>query len=138
MRTLITNIKELLQVREPNIDKVCGLNMAILPSITNAYLTIDNNLISDFGLMINCPTGDFDKTINAAGKTVLPSWCDSHTHIVYAGNRVGEFADRISGLSYEQIANNGGGILNSAKKLQEIDETELFNQSKKRLYSLKT
>jgi imidazolonepropionase len=71
--------------------------------------------------------------IDAAGKTVLPTWCDSHTHIVYAGNREQEFVDRINGLSYEEIANRGGGILNSAKNYNETSEDELYEQSKKRL-----
>lgn len=77
-----------------------------------------------------------DEVIDAKGKIVLPMWCDSHTHIVYAGNRVQEFVDRINGLSYEEIANRGGGILNSAEKLQTISEDELYEQSKKRLHNV--
>lgn len=133
MRTLITHIKELIQVRETPISKVSGAEMAILPKIENAYLLIDDNLIADFGKMENLPEISVDKTIDATGKVVLPTWCDSHTHIVYAGNRVQEFVDRISGLSYEEIANRGGGILNSAKKLNETSEEEIYNQSKLRL-----
>ena len=133
MTTLITNIQELLQIRDASITKVSGAEMAVLPSIKNAYLLIENDLISDFGLMENCPKISADKTIDAAGKVVLPTWCDSHTHIVYAGNRVQEFVDRINGLSYEEIANRGGGILNSAKKLNETSEEEIYNQSKLRL-----
>jgi imidazolonepropionase len=116
MTTLIINIKELLQVRETSVSKVSGAEMGILPSIKNAYLVIENNLIADFGAMENLPKINSDKTIDATGKIVLPTWCDSHTHIVYAGNREQEFADRINGLTYEEIANRGGGILNSAKK----------------------
>jgi len=130
MKTLITNIKELIQVRETPIKKVSGAEMAILPTIENAYLLIENNLISDFGKMENLPNISPEKTIDATGKVVLPAWCDSHTHIVYAGNRVQEFVDRINGLSYEEIANRGGGILNSAKKLNETSEEEIYNQSK--------
>ncbi|GAB3723055.1 imidazolonepropionase [Flavobacterium koreense] len=133
MTTLITNIQELLQIRDASIRKVSGNEMAILPSIKNAYLLIENDLIADFGLMENCPKINADETIDATGKVVLPAWCDSHTHIVYAGNRIQEFVDRINGLSYEEIANRGGGILNSAKKLNETSEEELYNQSKARL-----
>ncbi|MEO8236364.1 MAG: imidazolonepropionase [Flavobacterium sp.] len=133
MKTLIINIKELLQVRENHIDKVSGTEMGILPKIDNAFLLIENNLIADFGSMSNCPNIEADQTIDATGKIVLPTWCDSHTHIVYAGNRIQEFVDRINGLSYEEIANRGGGILNSAKKLNETSEEEIYNQSKIRL-----
>ena len=133
MTTLITNIQELLQLRDASIKKVSGAAMAILPSIKNAYLLIKNDLIADFGLMENCPKINADKTIDATNKVVLPAWCDSHTHIVYAGNRVQEFVDRINGLSYEEIANRGGGILNSAKKLNATSEEEIYEQSKKRL-----
>ena len=133
MRTLIINIKELLQTRENPTEMVSGKEMAILPSIRNAYLLIDNDLISDYGEMENCPTANVDTIINANGKIILPAWCDSHSHLVYAGNRELEFVDRINGLSYEQIANRGGGILNSAKNLNETSEDVIYNQSKKRL-----
>jgi len=133
MTTLITNIKELLQVRETSISKVSGAEMAILPTIKNAFLILKDNLIADFGSMENLPNINADKVIDATGKIVLPSWCDSHTHIVYAGNREQEFVDRINGFSYEEIANRGGGILNSAKKLNETSEEEIYEQSKLRL-----
>ena len=133
MTTLIINIKELLQVRDSSISKVSGAEMAILPTIKNAYLVIQNGLISDFGLMEDLPNINPEKCIDADGKMVLPSWCDSHTHIVYAGNREQEFVDRINGLTYEEIANRGGGILNSAKKLNEATENEIYDQSKARL-----
>ena len=133
MITLIVNIKELLQVRETAIDKVCGTEMAILPTIKNAFLVINDHVIADFGSMDHMPKINADKTIDATGKMVLPSWCDSHTHIVYAGNREQEFVDRINGMTYEEIANRGGGILNSAKKLNETAEEEIYNQSKIRL-----
>ena len=133
MTTLIVNIKQLLQVRETTITKVSGSEMAILPIIKNAFLLIKDNLIADFGTMDNAPKIDVGKVIDATGKIVLPSWCDSHTHIVYAGNREQEFVDRINGLTYEEIANRGGGILNSAKKLNETTEDEIHNQSKERL-----
>ena len=133
MKTLITNIQELLQIRDASINKVSGVEMKQLPSIKNAYLIIEDDRIADFGKMKNCPVIKVDITIDATGKVVLPTWCDSHTHIVYAGNRVFEFVDRINGLSYEEIANRGGGILNSAKKLNETSEEDLYEQSKVRL-----
>lgn len=133
MTTLITNIQELLQVRETSISKVSGAEMAILPTIKNAFLVLENNLIADFGSMENLPEIKADKTIDATGKVILPTWCDSHTHIVYAGNREQEFVDRINGFTYEEIANRGGGILNSAKKLNETSEEEIYEQSKLRL-----
>lgn len=133
MKILIKNIKELLQVRPAGISKVSGAEMASLPKIDHAYLVLENDLISDFGSMDNCPPESGYDVIDAEGSAVLPTWCDSHTHIVYAGNRVQEFVDRINGLSYEEIANRGGGILNSAKKLQETPEEEIYNQSRKRL-----
>jgi imidazolonepropionase len=133
MKTIITNIQELLQIRDASINKVSGAEMKQLPTIKNAYLIIEEDCISDFGSMENCPEIIADITIDASGKVVLPTWCDSHTHIVYAGNRILEFVDRINGLSYEEIANRGGGILNSAKKLNETSEEELYEQSKVRL-----
>jgi len=133
MQTLIINIKELLQVREIGIDKVSGAKMATLPSIQNAFLLLEEDLIKDFGPMQNCPQTNPETTIDASGKIILPAWCDSHTHIVYAGNREQEFVDRINGLTYEEIANRGGGILNSAQKLHEASEQEIYDQSKARL-----
>ncbi|GIQ60732.1 imidazolonepropionase [Flavobacterium collinsii] len=133
MTTLITNIKELLQVRETSIAKVSGAEMAVLPTLKNAYLILKDNLIDDFGLMENLPEINAALTIDATGRIVMPTWCDSHTHIVYAGNREQEFVDRINGFSYEEIANRGGGILNSAKKLNETSEEEIYEQSKLRL-----
>lgn len=133
MSTLFKNIKELIQVRTGHVSFVSGKEMNILPTIKNAYLLVENGLITDFGSMETCPNAKIDQIIDATGKMILPSWCDSHTHIVYAGNREGEFVDRINGLSYKEIANRGGGILNSAKKLQETSEEELYEQSKVRL-----
>lgn len=134
MKTLIINIKELLQVRDSSILKVCGDEMAVLPTIKNAYLVIEDHLIADFGSMEDLPEDlNPEKCIDANGKIVLPAWCDSHTHLVYAGNREQEFVDRINGLSYEEIAHRGGGILNSAQKLNETSEEELYDQSKTRL-----
>ncbi len=132
MTTLFVNIKELIQVREKEVLKVSGEDMGILPTISNAFLLVENNLIKAFGTMANAPKSA-DTIIDCTGKMILPSWCDSHTHIVYAGNREQEFVDRINGLTYEEIAKKGGGILNSAKKLQETSEAALYLQSAKRL-----
>ena len=133
MQLLIINIKELIQLRENGIQKVSGSEMAILPMLKDAFLLIENDLIADFGSMNNCPTLPNAKIIDATGKVVLPTWCDSHTHLVYAGNRVQEFVDRINGLTYEEIAYRGGGILNSAQKLNETEEDEIYEQSENRL-----
>ena len=133
MPILIINIKELLQVRENNVAKLSGSEMATLPSLKNAWLLLDGATIKGFGTMDSCPGTTGVDVIDATGKTVLPTWCDSHTHLVYAGNREQEFVDRINGLSYEEIANRGGGILNSAKRLNETSEDDLYVQSKVRL-----
>lgn len=134
MKILIKNIKELLQTREQHIELVAGKDMKVLPKIDHAFLIIEDEIISDFGSMSNCPSEDnFTEVIDALGRVVMPTWVDSHTHLVYAGNRTLEFVDRINGLSYEEIFNRGGGILNSAKKLQETSEDELYEQSKHRL-----
>ena len=133
MKTILINIKELIQVREMGVQKVSGSEMSVLPIIKNAYLLLENDVISDFGSMENCPNQTFDELIDATGRVVLPTWCDSHTHLVYAGSRVQEFVDRINGLSYEEIANRGGGILNSAQKLNETTEDEIYSQAELRL-----
>ena len=132
MKLLFKNIKELLQVRSADIALVAGEEMKTLPSISNAYLLVEDGVITGYGSMDDCPTIVADE-VDATGKMLLPAWCDSHTHLVYAGNREGEFVDRINGLTYEEIAQRGGGILNSAKQLQAISEEELYEQSKQRL-----
>jgi len=129
MTTLITNIKELLQVEDSPKKMVSGKDMKILPTIKNAYLLIENDVIKDFGRMEDLLNPIATKIIDVTDQIVLPTWCDSHTHIVYAGNREQEFVDRINGLTYEEIAANGGGILNSAKKLQKTSEDDLYRQS---------
>jgi len=133
MKLLFKNIKELLQVREPHVDFVSGKEMHILPSIKDAFLLVEGKHILDFGPMDRCPENPVERVIDANGKIILPAWCDSHTHIVYVGNREGEFADRIRGYTYQEIAEKGGGILNSAKKLQVATEEEIYMQSKSRL-----
>ncbi|WP_191859447.1 imidazolonepropionase [Hanstruepera ponticola] len=136
MTTLITNIKELIQVRETNHTLVSGQDMKVLPTIKNAFLLIDHDTIVDYGEMSDSVGLKADNIIDATNKLVLPTWCDSHTHIVYAGNREQEFVDRINGLSYEDIANRGGGILNSAEKLQNTSEDDLYEQSAVRLQNV--
>jgi len=136
MSILITNIKQLLQVHNSNITIVKGEAMKTLPIIENAYLYIEHDTIIEYGEMKDCEGIEAETTIDATGKLVLPSWCDSHTHIVYSGDRTSEFVDRINGLSYAKIAKNGGGILNSAKLLQDTNEEDLYNQSIKRLDEL--
>ena len=133
MISLITNIKELLQIRSDDVEKVAGIEMNDLPTIKNAFLLLEDDLIADFGEMKNLPKINADIIIDAEGRIVLPAWCDSHSHIVYAENREDEFVDRIKGLSYEEIANRGGGILNSAKKLQTASEKELYQQASERI-----
>ncbi|MAL61140.1 MAG: imidazolonepropionase [Flavobacteriaceae bacterium] len=133
MKLLLINIKELLQVRENPPSKVSGKEMNHLPTLKNAWLLIKDKKIEDFGSMDVPPKGKFTQILDCTGRIVLPTWCDSHTHIVYAGNREQEFVDRINGLTYQEIAEKGGGILNSAKKLQQTSEKELFRQSAERL-----
>ncbi len=131
MKILIKNISQLVQVGESR-SPVKGEAMQHLPAIDNAWLLLKDDLIDDFGEMETCPE-NADIILGADGKMVFPCWCDSHTHLVYAGSREQEFVDRIRGLTYEEIAKRGGGILNSAKKLNETSEEELIEQSLPRL-----
>lgn len=134
MTTLLTNIKLLVNVREVN-HLLRGKQLSELPGIENAYLIIEDDEIAAYGAMKDLPlsAADFQFHFNLAGRFVLPSWCDSHTHLVFAGSREDEFIDKIKGLSYAAIAAKGGGILSSAKKINETSEDELFLQSYKRL-----
>lgn len=133
MKTLITNIKELVQTEETPRLKVCGKDMAEMSTIKDAYLLIEDDKISDFGKMSEIKEKNADKIIDATNRLVFPSFCDSHTHLVYAGSREIEYIDKIRGLSYEEIAERGGGILNSAKRLQKTSEEELYHDAMKRL-----
>ena len=110
--------------------------MSFVPSIDDAYLFVKDGKINDFGKMIELKTINADQVIDAKDRMVLPSWCDSHTHIVFSGNRSKEFIDRIKGLSYEEIAARGGGILNSAKLLENTSKEDLYNQSNMRINSV--
>jgi len=136
MSILITNIKQLLQVHNSNVTIVKGDDMKTLQILENAYIYIEHDTIIEFGLMQDYVPIEAETIIDATGKIVLPSWCDSHTHTVYAGDRTLEFVDRINGLTYADIANNGGGILNSAKLLQNTSEEVLYIQSIKRVDEL--
>jgi imidazolonepropionase len=136
MSLLIKNIKMLVQADDGTPRKISGAEMKKLASIENAWLAIEEDKIADFGEMRDFP-GITDwsnlQVIDATDKIVFPSWCDSHTHIVYAETREKEFVDRIHGLTYEEIAKRGGGILNSAKKLALVTEDELFESAMKRI-----
>ena len=136
MSILIKNIKKLLQIRPVEIKVVSGKDMKELPSIDNAFLLVGDGRIEDFGKMEDCPNINVKDVYDAKGCMVLPSWCDSHTHIVYAGDRSSEYMDRIKGLTYEEIAEKGGGILNSVKLLERTSEEDLYNQSMERINNI--
>ena len=134
MITLITNIKTLVNVRKES-KLLRGKELAELPCIENAYLIIEDGVIAEYGKMAKfpIPNSQFQNEIDAKGQFILPAWCDSHTHLVFAASREEEFVDKIKGLSYAEIAAKGGGILNSTKKLNATSENELFNLTWKRL-----
>jgi imidazolonepropionase len=129
---LIKNIRTLVQVRESTPGPVCGSEMAQLPCIDDAWLLIKGGTIMDYGPMETCPP-DPNAVIDATGRLVLPAWIDSHTHTVFARTREEEFVDRIKGLTYEQIAAKGGGILNSARRLADMSEDALYDDALARL-----
>jgi imidazolonepropionase len=135
-KIFIKNIKELVQVEETPQRWVAGADMKQLNTIKNAFLAMEDGKIIAFGKMEDWP-GITDwrdlEVIDAEGRMVFPSWCDSHTHIVFAAPREGEFVDRINGLTYEEVAARGGGILNSARKLQEMSEDDLVEAAMGRL-----
>lgn len=136
MAILITNIKELIQVENKPKKWVCGKDMAVLNTIKDAFLFIEDEQITGFGQMGNLSSDLINqkaKTIDATGKFVFPSFVDSHTHLVYPASREIEYINKIRGLTYEEIAKRGGGILNSAKKMQEIGEEELLKSALLRL-----
>ena len=137
MDVLLTDIKQLVQVREGQESPLRGEEMKQLPLLENAFLLVSEGRIAAYGPMEQCPDLDIPRK-SLAGRAVLPGWCDSHTHLVYAGNRSGEFVDRIKGLTYAEIAEKGGGILQSAKLLQETEEDELYRQSAQRLEEIMT
>lgn len=131
MRLLVSNIGILAGIENAGKIRLRGEEMKSLGQIDNAWLLVENGKISAFGSMDDMPAEGLsaDCEVNAQGGTVLPSWCDPHTHIVYAGSREGEFVDKIMGLSYAEIARRGGGILNSADLLHTLSEDELYRQA---------
>lgn len=134
MKILVKNIKQLVQVEYKLREMSCGTEMANIEKINNAYLISHDGIIEDFGPMNKLNTDNrFDEIINAEDKFVFPSFCDSHTHLVYAGSREIEYIDKIKGLSYEEIAIRGGGILNSTKILHNTSEDLLYEQAIKRV-----
>ena len=132
-KQIIINIKQLVGILKKGETKLCGEEMNNIYTIENAFLEITNNLISGFGKMEDFQINDQYSVFEAKGKIVFPSWNDSHTHLVFAGTREKEFIDRINGLSYEEIAARGGGILNSANLLEITSEDDLFISSSRRL-----
>src|SRR5687768_4163778 len=120
MTTLITNIASLVNTRSNNI-LLRGRELAELPCISDAYLVIEDGLIADYGKMDDLihTVWSFTESYDARGRFVLPAWCDSHTHLVFTGSREEEFVDKLQGLSYAEIAAKGGGILNSAKRIND-------------------
>ena len=138
MKLLLTNIKRLLQVANHPPEFRKGKDMQTLPSLENAFLYCVDEKIADFGMMKVMPSEylSSETVFDATGRLVLPGFCDPHTHLVYSGSREMEYIDKIKGLSYEEIARKGGGILNSAKLLHNTSEDELFEQSSQRVRAI--
>ena len=134
-RILIINAKGIVQHNRSHV--VRGKDMQELPVLENGWLMIEGDKICDIGHMDEPFHSPVNDVIDAEGRFVFPAWCDSHTHVVFAGSREGEFVDRIHGLTYEEIARRGGGILNSAKRLQQTSEEELFDAALARLEEVK-
>lgn len=133
MRLLVVNIGTIVGIDTHNRHSVAGADMDSMERVENGWLLAENGVISGFGTMDCCPDVEDAEIIDAAGGMLFPSYCDSHTHIVYAGSREQEFLDKIHGLSYEQIAARGGGILNSAERLHNTSEDELYRQAMERI-----
>ena len=142
MKTLILNIKQLVQTELSPRKWVAGKDMARLGILENAYLLVEEDKIAGFGKMEDLDReavyagGDIVKEIDATGRLVMPSYCDSHTHLVYAGSREIEYIDKIRGLSYEEIAKRGGGILNSCERIRKASEEELFDAAYDRIQEI--
>ena len=130
---LIKNIGTLVGIDESGRTRVAGKEMDVLTSIENAWLTTDGERIGNYGTMDNIPNAEGYEVVDAQCGWLFPSFCDSHTHIVYAGSREQEFLDKINGLTYEEIAKRGGGILNSADRLHDTSEEELYRQAMERI-----
>jgi imidazolonepropionase len=140
MSIIITDIQTLYGIQQAGRGVFKGAELGNVEQLSNAWLSIHDGLISGFGKMetlaADVDLSSFKEVMSVKGKSILPTWCDSHTHIVFAGSREDEFVSRIKGVSYEMIAKNGGGILNSAKKLNETSEEELFESASARLHTL--
>lgn len=136
MKLIIKNIGQLAGIDESGRERIMGADMKELRTFDNAYITAEDGMITAYGSMSELPEGRADEEIDARGGIVLPAFCDSHTHIVYAGSREIEFVDKINGLSYEEIAKRGGGILNSADRLHTAGEQELFDEAMPRLQQM--
>ena len=140
MSIIITDIQTLYGIQQAGRGVFKGAELGNVEQLSNAWLSIHDGLISGFGKMetiaADVDLSSFKEVMSVKGKSILPTWCDSHTHIVFAGSREDEFVSRIKGVSYETIAKNGGGILNSAKKLNETSEEELFESASARLHTL--
>lgn len=136
MKLTIKNIGILAGIDESGRERIMGEDMKRLATLENAYVTAEDGLITAYGRMDEMPEGRADEEIDARGGVVMPAFCDSHTHIVYAGSREGEFVDKINGLSYEEIARRGGGILNSADRLHTATEQELYEEAMPRLHQM--
>jgi imidazolonepropionase len=140
MSIIITDIQTLYGIQQAGRGVFKGAELGNVEQLSNAWLSIHDGLISGFGKMetiaADVDLSSFKEVMSVKGKSILPTWCDSHTHIVFAGSREDEFVSRIKGVSYEIIAKNGGGILNSAKKLNETSEEELFESASARLHTL--
>ncbi|MEQ8704360.1 MAG: imidazolonepropionase [Phaeodactylibacter sp.] len=134
---LLRNIRFLVLAETAPQPAYSGRQMQNIPILEDAFLLIEDGRIMSFGSMEACPERA-DEVVDASGRAVLPAWCDSHTHLVFARSREEEFVDRIKGLSYEEIARRGGGILNSARRLQEASEEELFTDAWLRLKEIIT
>lgn len=133
MRLLIKNIGTLAGIDESGRIRVAGKEMNNIATLENCWLLTEGERIKDYGTMDTMPSDEGCYVVDAEGGWLLPSYCDSHTHIVYAGSREQEFLDKIKGLSYEEIARNGGGILNSADRLHDTSEDELYSQAMERV-----
>lgn len=136
MRLLIKNIGTIVGIDTEHRERIAGRAMDQLGRIDNAYLLAEDGRIASFGPMEELPSLDADEVLDAEGGTLFPSFCDSHTHLVYAGSREQEFLDKIHGLSYEEIARRGGGILNSADRLHEATEEELYREALERVHEI--
>ena len=133
MRLLVKNIGTIVGIDTARRERIAGADMDSMQSVDNAWLTAEDGVITAFGSMDSCPEAEGFDVLDAGGGVLFPSYCDSHTHIVYAGSREQEFVDKIHGLTYEQIAARGGGILNSAERLHNTTEDELYHQAMQRI-----